>query len=77
MTRLPAAITDLVWLQTSFIGDVILSTGAFALAQAEFPRARHHLITTAIGAKALEGTPGFASLIVFDKQGAGALSASA
>lgn len=69
-----AAVTDIVWLQTGFIGDIVLSTGAFALARAEFPAARHHLITTAIGVKALEGAPGLASLIVFDKKG-GALRA--
>lgn len=69
MKTMPATVTDIAWLQTSFIGDVILSTGAFALAGKVFPGVRQHLITTAVAAKALAGSPELASLIVFNKKG--------
>lgn len=42
-------VTDLVWLQTSFIGDMILNTAAMELASREFPGIRQSVITTAAG----------------------------
>ncbi len=53
MNRLPQldgkAITDLVWLQTSFIGDMILTTAAMAAAKEAWPDVRQSVITTATG----------------------------
>src|SRR5262249_18318099 len=67
--RLPeaAAVTDLVWLQTAFIGDLVLTTAAIELARRRFPAARQHLITTPAGAKGLARHPAIASFTVFDK----------
>jgi heptosyltransferase II len=46
--------SDVIWLQTSFIGDIILSTAAMSALRACLPAVRQHLITTAIGAEALK-----------------------
>ena len=62
-----AAVTDLVWIQTGFIGDIILTTGALALAKRHLPQARQHMITTAIGAQVLARQPELASCIVYAK----------
>jgi hypothetical protein len=64
------ACTDLVWVQTSFIGDVVLTTAALALAARALPGVRQHLVTTAIGKKAIGMHPALASCIVFEKRGA-------
>ncbi len=65
----PETLTDVVWLQTSFLGDVILSTAAMGLLRQEMPTLRQHLITTPLGADALADYAGLDSLIVFDKRG--------
>jgi heptosyltransferase-2 len=59
---------NIVWLQTSFIGDIVLTTAAIRLAAAQFPAARQHLITTAVGAEVLGGLPELATVHVFDKR---------
>lgn len=69
------APTDLVWIQTAFIGDVVLATAAFELAKQRFPNARQHVVTTPLGAKVLEGSAALASRVVFDKKGRSALAA--
>lgn len=65
--------SDLVWIQTGFLGDVVLTTAAIALGRAEFPAAKHHLITTPVGKEALGGWPGLDSLTVWDKRKEGGL----
>ncbi len=72
--KLPDRITDIVWLQTAFIGDIVLTTAAFALAFERFPGARQHLVTTKVGAVALAGHPHLASTVVFEKGRAGLLA---
>ena len=62
-------ITDLIWIQTSFLGDIILQTAAFVLIRKLYPSLRQHLITTPLGAKALADHPALESLVVFDKRG--------
>ena len=62
-----AAVTDLVWIQTGFIGDIILTTGALAKAKRHLPQAKQHIITTAVGAQVLAGQPELASCIVYAK----------
>ena len=42
-------VSDLVWLQTSFIGDMILTTAAMAAARDAWPDVRQSVITTATG----------------------------
>ena len=43
-----------VWLQTAFLGDMILSTGAFNLAHHEAPHLKQYLITSPVGEAALK-----------------------
>jgi len=62
-----AAVTDLIWIQTGFIGDIILTTGALAKAKRHLPQAKQHIITTEIGAQVLAGQPELASCIVYAK----------
>ncbi len=64
-------ITDVVWLQTSFIGDIVITTAAFAALHKCLPNVKQHLITTPIGKAALEGHPLLASIHVFDKRQGG------
>ena len=45
----------LVWIQTSFLGDVIINTAAFALAKQVFPHAKQIVITNPAAAKAING----------------------
>jgi len=59
--------TDIVWLQTSFLGDIVLTSAACRLAMDVFPQARHHLITTDIGAKCFDDF-GFDQVLVFEKK---------
>jgi heptosyltransferase-2 len=63
-----AAFTDVIWLQTSFIGDIILTTAAMAALAKVAPDVKQHIITTAAGAAALEGHPLLASIHVFNKR---------
>ncbi len=62
------AYRDVLWLQTSFIGDTILSTAAMAALQTCRPMTRQHLITTASGAEALKGHPLLSSVHVYAKR---------
>ncbi|MFK7873884.1 MAG: glycosyltransferase family 9 protein [Oligoflexales bacterium] len=51
------AVTDVVWIQTAFAGDIVLSTGALKLLQERLPHIRQHVITTSIGLEILKGVP--------------------
>lgn len=73
MTKL-APPTDIIWLQTAFLGDIILTTAAFAAAAKAFPGVRQHLITTGIGAAALAGEAILSSRVVLEKKGKGLFS---
>ena len=64
-------ITDVVWLQTSFIGDIVITTAAFAALHKCLPNIKQHLITTPIGKAALTGHPLLTSLHAFDKRQGG------
>jgi heptosyltransferase-2 len=64
----PEAVTDLVWLATGFIGDLVLATAAMDVAAKHFPNVRQHVVTTPVGAVVLAGAPGLSSLTVFDKR---------
>ena len=59
-------ISDFVWLNTSFLGDMILMTGAIMLAKTKYPEARHHLISTKLGCEALSSLK-LDTYIEFDK----------
>lgn len=57
----------LVFLQTGFVGDVILTTGAIALAKKHLPQCKLLLVTTKVGAQALEGHAELDGIIEFAK----------
>jgi heptosyltransferase II len=59
---------DIIWIQTSFIGDIILSTAAMAALHACRPMTKQHLITTAVGAEALRDHPLLTSVHVYSKR---------
>lgn len=67
--------TDIVWLQTAFLGDVILTTAAIEVARKALGGIRQHIITTPLGAKALAGEASLTTRVVFDKKGEGAWAA--
>jgi heptosyltransferase-2 len=68
---LPKNPTDLVWLQTSFLGDIIITTAAMRLAAQRFPDARQHIITTRLGVAALADFPFLHTRIAFEKTDVG------
>ena len=67
---------DLVWLQTGFIGDIVLTTAAMALAKICWPHKDQHLITTKVGAQILADAPELKSCLVFDKAGTSMMRAT-
>lgn len=58
----------IVWLQTAFLGDVILTTAAFRLVRQHFPGVRQMLVTTTVGATALKDHPDLDRVVVFAKR---------
>ncbi len=60
--------TDVIWIQTGFIGDIILTTAAMKAMHNAMPEIRQHLVTTKIGAIALAGHPLLASTHIFSKR---------
>ncbi len=64
----------LVWLQTGFLGDIIITTAAFRFVREYFPNVKQILITTPIGAAALKDHPDVDATLVFDKRNKGLLS---
>lgn len=59
----------LVWIQTAFVGDIVLSTSAFTAAKKFFPGVRQHLITTAAGKSLLANHECLDSIFAFSKRG--------
>jgi heptosyltransferase-2 len=68
-------LQNLLWIQTSFLGDIILQTAALHYVAEQHPHVRQYLITTPLGAKALAGHPALYRLLVFDKRGRSMLAA--
>jgi heptosyltransferase-2 len=62
------AISDVIWVQTSFIGDIVLTTAAIKSLHDLLPGVRQHMVTTPTGAKVLEHHPLLASIHVFSKR---------
>ncbi|NRA44027.1 MAG: glycosyltransferase family 9 protein [Oligoflexales bacterium] len=58
----------IVWLQTAFLGDMILSTGAFNLAKKEAPHLNQYLLTSPIGKAALEGHLALNGIFAIEKR---------
>jgi heptosyltransferase-2 len=63
------SMSDIVWLATGFLGDLILTTAGIDLAAKFFPQAKQHVITTSLGVVALAGSSSITSLIPFEKRG--------
>lgn len=61
-------LRDIIWLQTAFIGDVVLTSGAIELAARSFPGVRQHVISTAAGCEVLKGSPFLVERIPFAKR---------
>jgi len=66
----------IIWIQTGFLGDIVLTTAAFVRASTLLPSVKQHLITTSIGAAALKDHPNLASIHVFRKTERSFLAAS-
>lgn len=66
----------IVWIQTGFLGDIVINTGAFALVKKYFPHAVQVLITTPVGAQALVDQPYLDDIAVFHKRGRNFFSAA-
>ena len=62
-------VQSIVWLQTGFLGDIIITTAAFRFVREHYPLIKQYLITTPIGAAALRGHPDLDKVLVFDKRG--------
>jgi heptosyltransferase-2 len=60
--------TNVIWLQTGFIGDIVLTTGACDLLAEEFPAIRQFAITTPVGEGVLEGCPHLIKRFIFRKR---------
>ncbi|RZA17803.1 MAG: glycosyltransferase family 9 protein [Proteobacteria bacterium] len=58
----------LVWLQTGFLGDIVITTAAFRFVREHCPDVKQIIITTPIGAAALKDHPDLDGLLVFDKR---------
>ncbi|NRA64676.1 MAG: glycosyltransferase family 9 protein [Pseudobacteriovorax sp.] len=63
----------IVWLNTSYLGDLILSTLAFNAFKARFPDKKQYLITSHVGKASLESHGSLDKVIVFDKRSRGFL----
>lgn len=61
-------LTDLIWIQTAFIGDLVLTTGALKLIQSKYPHLRQHLITCKAGLEIFSDLDFIHSVIHFDKE---------
>lgn len=66
----PNKIDYIIWLQTAFLGDIVLLTGSIKLAYKVFPAAKHMLITNQVGKEALKGFPFLHQVSVLEKSSA-------
>ena len=58
---------NIIWIQTAFLGDIVLTTAGMRLAAQKFPQARHFLITTQVGKLALQRQDYLSDIFVLDK----------
>lgn len=65
-------VDAVIWIQTAFLGDIVLSTAAFELLRQLRPTIKQHLITTELGAQLLGGGAIVDSVHVFGKGKLGA-----
>ena len=69
MRPLPDTIKNVIWIQTGFLGDIIIQTAAISVLRRQRPDIKQILITTGLGVSALRGHSELAGLICFDKRG--------
>ncbi|MBC7659775.1 MAG: glycosyltransferase family 9 protein [Chitinophagaceae bacterium] len=62
-------LNSIIWLQTGFLGDIVITTAAFRFVRETYPHIKQFLITTPIGAAALKDHPHLDRILVFDKRG--------
>ena len=62
-------IRRIIWLQTGFLGDIVLTTAAFRWVKENYPDVSQFLITTPLGSRALADHPHLDRTLVFDKRG--------
>ncbi len=67
MSLLPNPPHNIIWIQTAFLGDIVLTTAGIHLAAQKFPRAQHFLITTQTGKLALHQQDYLTDIFVLDK----------
>lgn len=67
-------VSDVVWLQTGFIGDLVLTTAAFALVRQVLPSVAQHVITTPVGREVYADSSLVDSLTIWDKRRDGGLA---
>jgi heptosyltransferase-2 len=65
---IPQHITDVIWIQTAFIGDIILTTAAISGLKATLPHINQHLITTPVGEQVLKSHPALIHVWGWDKR---------
>ena len=68
MSVIQEDIEHVIWLQTGFLGDIILQTAAISLLKKERPAIKQTLITTPLGVAALKGHKDIHLLCSFAKR---------
>ena len=74
--KLGEEVRRIIWLQTGFLGDIVLTTAAFRWVREHFPDVEQYLITTPLGGRALAAHPDLDCILVFDKRGRSLWSAA-
>lgn len=64
-----AQVTHIIWLQTAFLGDIILTTAGFDLCKSLWPNKNVILLTTPVGKQALKDHPSIDYLFEYPKKG--------
>ncbi|MDD9952173.1 MAG: glycosyltransferase family 9 protein [Zetaproteobacteria bacterium] len=63
-----ARYENIVWLQTAFLGDCVLTTAAIRLARKQFPEVRQFVLTHAVGEKVFAQCPEVEGVFVIKKR---------
>lgn len=70
MKAIPNLITDIIWLQTGYLGDIVIQTAAISVLKKNRPEIRQTLVTTPLGVAALKAHDHLDCLLEFNKRGA-------
>lgn len=66
--KLGEDVKRIIWIQTGFLGDIILTTAAFHWVRSRYPEVEQWLITTPLGRDALGDHADLDKILVFDKR---------